>query len=156
MIDRIARIVFVIELLLLAVPAVVHYAISFAALADLASVVVPLGDGGATAGPSLSGLVTLGLFAFAFSSFCVLAVRYLVGGGAGVARVTPIVWGLAILGQAITVPSVIWAGLFEFAPNAVRAVALLTFPALGLFIPLAHMSVAALIARRDRALATPA
>ncbi len=156
MIDRLARAVFVLELVLLAVPGFVHFISSYVALADLSSVVVPLGEAGASLGPGLPGLAALAAFGLVFSAFAVLAVRYLFGGGEGVARVTPIVWAVALLGQAITAPATIWTALIEGAPNVVRAVALLTLPALGLFIPLLHMLVAALIARRGRARSNPA
>ncbi|MDR4308388.1 hypothetical protein IHQ68_17350 [Chelatococcus sambhunathii] len=97
----------------------------------------------------------LAAFGLVFSAFAVLSVRYLFGGPDGVARVTPLVWGLALLGQAIAAPAVVWTALIEGAPNRVRAVALLTMPVLGLFIPLLHMLVAALIARRGRARSSP-
>ncbi|WP_020179050.1 hypothetical protein [Methylopila sp. M107] len=153
---RIGKGLFVVELLVLALPAIVAFALSFSALANLSSVVVPLGDGGASPWPGLPVLIMLGLFGLTVSSFCVLAFRYVAGGGDSVGRVTPIVWGLAILGQTLSLPSVVWAGLSETAPDPVRAVAILTFPVLGLFIPLVHMLVAATIARRGRVPPSPA
>jgi hypothetical protein len=149
MIDRLARVLFVAELALLAAPALIALFSSFTALADLSDVVtVPQAEG--ARGLGLPGMAAFALYGLTLSAFCVLAVRYLIGGGSGVARVTPIVWALALLGQAIVLPSVAWASVFEFAPNWVRIVALLTFPALGLFIPVVHLLAAALIARRNQ------
>lgn len=155
MIDQLARAVFVVELVVLAAPALISLVSSFSALADLSGVVTnPEADG--AGGLGLTGLTAFALYGLTLSAFCVLSVRYLFGGGSSALRVTPIVWGLALLGQAIVLPSVAWAGLFEFAPNWVRIVALLTFPALGLFIPVVHLLAAAMIARRNQHRPSPA
>lgn len=149
---RVSLVVFVAELMLLALPGTVLYCVSVLSLPTLLNDFNTVFDGAGVAsggGAHVTPLLILGGYALTFTSFWLLAWRFVAGGGERVRRVSVFVWTLALLGQAIALGSAVATAFVDSIP--VLAVAALTYPALGLAVPLAHMFVAAWRASRDGA-----